>query len=282
MKARAFSLILAASALFGQSKPVTFDVASIKPHQGGNERRAPPHFLPGGRFTSAGVPLRFLIAIAYNVGFQSVRLSGGPAWINTGDSVYDIDATAAPGAFPPGMPTSVREERERQMLQALLAERFGVVVRRETKEMTAYAVVVGRNGPKLQKAKIEEKDCPNADATPTAGGVACHAITGGRGRGIHGEAISLADVSEFVENWSDRPMVDKTGIGGLFNIQTRGWLPMQPGPPPAAGAKGEDGAELADMPTLFQIFEQLGLKLEAQKLPVDVYVIERVDKPTEN
>jgi uncharacterized protein (TIGR03435 family) len=105
---------------------------------------------------------------------------------------------------------------------------------------------------------------------------------GGRGRGLHGEAVSLSDVLPYVENWTDRPIVDKTGLTGLFNIQTRGWAPLQPGPPPPAGAKGEDGQDLADQPTLFGVFEQLGLKLEAQKALVEIFVIERVEKPSEN
>ena len=92
----------------------------------------------------------------------------------------------------------------------------------------------------------------------------------------------MSDVLPYVENWADHPLVDKTGIHGLFNIQTTGWLPMQPGPPPPAGAKGEDGTELADLPTIFGLFERLGLKLESQKLPVEIFVIDRVEKPSGN
>ena len=77
-----------------------FEVASVKLHKADDNRRSMPQFLPGGRFVSTGIALRFLIAIAYNVGFQSVGLSGGPGWINSIDGVYDIEATAAPGALP--------------------------------------------------------------------------------------------------------------------------------------------------------------------------------------
>jgi len=94
--------------------------------------------------------------------------------------------------------------------------------------------------------------------------------------------VSLTDVFTYVENFTDYPIVDKTGIHGLFNVQTRGWLPSQPGPPPAPGAKAEDGGDLADLPTLFEVFNRLGLKLEAQKEPVDIFVIARVEKPTAN
>src|SRR5262249_54960236 len=142
-----------------------------------------------------------------------------------------------------------RDEKMRLMLQTLLADRFQLKIRRETKELPVYAVTVAKNGPKLEKAKIEEKDC----AEPGTPGISCHSLMGGRGRGLHGAAVSLTDVLEYVENWTDHPLVDKTGIQGLYNVQTSGWLPMQPGPPPPAGAKGEDGSDLADVPTLFTL-----------------------------
>jgi uncharacterized protein (TIGR03435 family) len=237
-----------------------------------------PQFFPGGRFTSTGVPLRFLIAVAYNVGFQSVRLSGGPQWITSMDSVYDIEATAAPGAIPAGSPSNDRDEKLRLMLQTLLADRFKLRIQRETRELPVYAVTVGKNGPKLEKAKIEEKDC----AEPGTAGVPCHTLMGGRGRGLHGAAVSLSDVLAYVENWTDHPLVDKTGIHGLYKIETSGWLPMQPGPPPPAGAKAEDGSDLADVPTLFTLFERLGLKLDSQRAPVEVFLIDHVEKPSTN
>jgi len=255
-----------------------FEAASVKPHQAGDTRRSMPQFLPGGRFVSSGVPLRMLIAVAYHVGFQSVRLTGGPDWINSMDGVYDIEATAPAGLIPAELPGKDRDEKLRLMLQNLLADRFKLNVRRETKELPAYAVVVAKNGPKLEKSKVEEKDCSETGAP----GVACHSLIGGRGRGLHGEAVSLSDVLPYVENWADHPLVDKTGIQGLYNIQTTGWLPMQPGPPPAAGAKAEDGSDLADLPTIFGLFERLGLKLEAQKIAVEIFVIEHVEKPSGN
>jgi uncharacterized protein (TIGR03435 family) len=267
------------SAASAQTAAPAFEAASVKPHPAGDTRRSAPQFLPGGRFVSAGVPLRTVIAVAYHVGSQSVRLTGGPDWIKSMDGVYDIEATAPPGLIPLGLPNKDRDDKMRLMLQNLLEDRFKLKVRRETKEMAAYAVVVAKNGPKLEKSKVEEKDCTDA-ATP---GVSCHSLIGGRGRGLHGEAVSLsADVLPYVENWADHPLVDKTAIHGLFNIQTTGWLPMQPGPPPPAGAKGEDGTELADLPTIFGLFERLGLKLESQKLPVEIFVIERVEKPSGN
>jgi uncharacterized protein (TIGR03435 family) len=268
--------------LRAQTAPRAFEVASVKPHAAGDNRHIMPQFLPGGKFTTTGIPVRMVIAIAYNVGFQSVRLSGGPDWINSMDALYDIDATPGKAGDLSGIPGNVRAERLRLMLQALLADRFQLKIRRETKEMPVYALVVGKNGPKLEKSKTEEKDCASREEGQEAPGVSCHALMGGRGRGIHGAAVTISDVTTMVENWTDRPLVNKTGIQGLFSIQTSGWVSSQPGPPPPPGAKAEDGSDLADVPTLFTVFERLGLKLESQKAPVEVFVIEHVEKPSGN
>src|SRR5438477_402425 len=158
-----------------------------------------PQFLPGGRFVSTGVPLRMVMAVAYHVGFQSVRLSGGPGWINSPEGAYDIQATAPAGVIPAGLPSKARDEQLKLMLQSLLADRFKLRIRRETKELPVYAVVVAKGGLKLEKAKVEEKDCSEA-GTP---GVPCHSLVGGRGRGLHGEAVSISDVLSYVENWTD-------------------------------------------------------------------------------
>ncbi|HWE51786.1 MAG TPA: TIGR03435 family protein [Bryobacteraceae bacterium] len=254
-----------------------FEVISVKPHNPNDTSRGAT-FLPGGRFRSVGLPLRFVIGQALGVGFQSVRLTGGPDWISSLSSVYDIEAIAASAAIPAGLSDAAREQQMRLMLQALLEDRFKLKIRRETKELPIYAVIVAKGGSKLEKAKIEEKDCPGSEVM----GIACHTFNGGRGRGIHGAAVNMADVMPFVENWADRPMVDKTRLTGLFNIQTPGWAPFQPGPIPSPGAKAEDGSDLADVPTLAELFDKLGLRMESQKDKVEIYVIEHVEKPVEN
>jgi uncharacterized protein (TIGR03435 family) len=94
--------------------------------------------------------------------------------------------------------------------------------------------------------------------------------------------VSLADVATYVENWTDRPLIDKTGIKGLYHIETTLWQPMDlRSSPPPPGAK-QDGADVADLPTIFEVFERLGLKMESQKDQVETYVIEHVEKPSEN
>ena len=269
---------LAVSAPLLRPAPLAFEVASVKANKSTDVR---PGFqvLPSGRLVITNVPLLLIVAQAYDVPFQSNRLSGGPEWLRS--DRFDIEATPPAGAIPADAPSKVRDQMIRQMLQTLLADRFKLTVRREMKEQPVYAAVVGKNGSKLEKSKLEEKDCDAVASTSTIG-TTCHSFNGGRGRGLHGQAVDISDMVTFVSNWTDRPVVDKTGLKGLFNVQTDGWLPMQTGPPPAADAKGEDGKLLADQPTIFEIFERLGLKLEPQRAPVEMFVVEHAEKPTEN
>jgi uncharacterized protein (TIGR03435 family) len=278
----AAGLVAVASQARAQSQQpsLAFEAASVKPNKSTEFRGMGWRFLPGGRFRATNLPLYAIIAIAYDLSPQSVRLSGGPNWIRS--EKYDIEAAAGAGTMPPGISAKAREDRTRLMLQALLADRFKLTVRHETKELPVYAVVAGKNGPKLQKAKIEENDCTE-EALPD-GGPPCHVINGGMGRGLHAKAVTVSDILMFVENWSDRPMVDKTGIPGLFEVDTDGWAPLRPRPvPPGAEPSAEDTA-MADptRPTLFMIFDRLGLKMESQRAPVEVFVIDHVEKPSEN
>jgi uncharacterized protein (TIGR03435 family) len=268
---------MGAIGLEGQPKPVAFEVASVKLNKA-TDRRIGMEFLPGGRLVITNVPLFIIIAHAYHVPFQSSpRLSGGPDWIRA--ERYDIEARAEKGAIPPNISSEARGQLMRSMLQTLLADRFKLAVRRDTREMAVYAVVVAKDGPKLERAKVEEKDCPEAR---TSDGFACHEFAGGQGRGLHGQAVTISDLAYYVENWAEHPVIDKTGIKGLFHIETKPWISMRPGPSPPAGAKGEDGSDVADLPTLFTVFANLGLKLEGQKAPVEVYEITHVERPVEN
>ena len=148
------------------SPPLAFEVASIKPNKSGASR-APSMILPGGRFTATNNTLRALILNAYGISASPYLLSGGPSWIDS--ETYDIDTKAEANAIPAGAPNRVLWEKTRLMLRTLLADRFHLSVRRETKEMPVYELVAARNGPKLKKAT--EQDC-------TANVMACHGFSG--------------------------------------------------------------------------------------------------------
>ncbi|HLK68264.1 MAG TPA: TIGR03435 family protein [Bryobacteraceae bacterium] len=239
---------------------------------------------PGGKLTIRGVPLYFIIARAYHVQIQSPRLSGGPDWIHS--ERYDIEAIAEKDAISADLPDAERTARMERLLQGILADRFHLKIVRQTREIPVYALVVGKGGPKLQKSKYEEKDCT---ATPAPGeeDPRCHAFNGGQGRGLHAKGATMQDTVDFVENWTDRPFLDKTGLQGLYAIETEGWIPLRPRmPSPAAPGATPSAEELAysdpATPTIFQIFERLGLKMESQKAPIEIYVIDHVERPTEN
>lgn len=136
--------------------PVAFDSASVKqPKNYMNADFRMPAFLPGGRFISTA-PLDMVIAAAYGLPYHpGVRLSGGPTWIRSGNGVYDIDARAEKAAIADDLPSDVRADSMRPMLQQLLAERFHLAVHRETRSMPVYAVTIAKSGPKLAIADVE-------------------------------------------------------------------------------------------------------------------------------
>jgi uncharacterized protein (TIGR03435 family) len=259
-----------------ESTKISFEVASVKRVTGtpaANLRTTvPPTIYPGGRFV-AKYYLYPLVAYAYNVPVN--RLSGIP---NTmGENVYDIEAT---GTIPAGLSVQARKDQIRMMLQTLLADRFKMAIHKETKEMPVYALVVARGGPKLKKADIEEKDCPDGPTAPFPQGSStpdpetCHAFYGGQGRGLHSRAVTMADLVSFVGTWTDRPLLDKTGIEGLFHIETLPWQRMD-------AAQTIDGVP-SQLPTLFQVFADLGLRMEARNGNADVYVVDHIEEPSAN
>ncbi len=262
-------------ALLRAQSPPAFEVASVKPHKPGDRHFGFPQFLPGGRFTVAGAPLQIVIAVAYNLPFQGTQLSGGPEWIRSMDSLYDIEAKADADALK-GLSSKDYAGKMRLMLQALLAERFKLTIRRDIKEQPVYVLAVGKNGPKLQKSKLEEKDC--ADPANQ-----CH-FGGGQGRGIHVKAFDMAELVVSVSNFTDRPLIDRTGLTGLYDIDTEGWVPMRQRPAPPGDDPTPESIAMADpaRPTLYMIFEKLGLKMESSKAPVELFVIDHVEKPTGN
>ncbi len=259
---------------------LTFEIASVKVNDSA-ARDGTLQFLPGGRFVARNTPLALLIATAYDLPFnRTPRLTGVP------ESAllfrYDIEARAEKGSIRPDALTKIRDGKMKMMLQSLLEDRFHLKMLREAKEQPVYAIVVASGGPKLKKSKMSEAECASG---PTGFVDGCHTIRGGIGRGIHGDAIDIADVALFVQNWTDRPVIDKTGVTDLYDIQTEGWAPMLPRPPRPDGAPatgGDAGLDDPDRQTLAQVFGQLGLKMESQRAVVDMFVVEHLEKPSEN
>ncbi len=276
---RLAACLLLATAAAAQSPG--FDVVSIKPNPSSDFRNMRMSVLPG-RLSVTALPVRVLLVYAYDVPSNpSERLAGVPDWVNR--EMFDIEAKAPSGVFPAGLPPSEVKAQMQAMVKALLADRFHLAMRAETREMPAYALLAASGGPKLEKAAIEEKDCPMGDFAAAT----CHQFNGGMGRGMHAKAVNMKDLARFVENWTDLPVVDRTGLDGLYAIETEGWAPMRlPPPPPNAipPARPSGDGDMSDpgRPTLFVVLRKLGLELKREKAPVTVYTVEHIERPAAN
>jgi uncharacterized protein (TIGR03435 family) len=242
-----------------QASPLaTFDVASVRPMSYGDDARS--HIYNPSRtseFKAVNVTLRALLEVAY--GIPETQMLSGPAWAAT--DKFDVEAKSDSKFNEQLAALSVEQGKQakRQMLQALLADRFKLGAHAETREMPVFALVIAKGGPKLVKT----------DVSGTA-------LSGGRGRiSIKGGDDALA-VLTFELSWRlGRPVIDQTGLGGRYEL-TLNWT-EDDGPSPAAAS------DVSSAPSLFTaIQEQLGLKLEPTKSPVPVLVIDHAEKPSEN
>ncbi len=291
---------------YGQTAAkLEFEVASIKaaaPQQAGRNMigiNGGPETRDPGQITYTNVPLRLLIQNAFNIkGFQLTAPN------SLDDVHFDILVKVPPGAT---------KEDVRVMLQNLLADRFGMKVHHEEKEMQAYALTVAKSGAKLK---------PSVEAPPTADGAAPSGPpgppkmdkngfpqfpAGGRGMmvmGMNGKMRmtaaqeTISQLCDFLGNQLARPVIDQTGLPAKYDFNLEfapegmmgrgGMAPPPPPPPGGGGLAGGDPGGLAGSsdpaPTLIgAIQEQLGLKLEPKKLPVDIVIVDHIEKtPTEN
>lgn len=252
---------------------LAFDVASVKPANP-ESRGVSIQITPGGGLNISNAPLREIIALAYDV--RNFQISGGPSWI--GSERFSINAKME-GAEPPPdfrrMPDGQRvqmEEQMRQRLRSLLAERFQLAVRQETKEMAAYALTVAKGGPKLKTAEGAE-DGPRGMRMQ-------------RGQ-LSAQSAAVEMLARVLSNELRRPVVDQTELKGNYDFELK-WVPEMgagggpfgdpvgpPEPPPAA-------ADTSGPSIFTAVQEQLGLKLESRKVPVVTIVIDRVEKPSAN
>lgn len=238
--------------------------------------------IPGtDRFTATNVPLRELIRFAYDV--QDVRLIGGPDWIRS--ERFDITAKAeqpfpAWGPAGPPMPLLL-------MMRTLLSDRFSLVVHQETREMPVYALIVAREdrkfGPEITPSKL---DCDSQARAGRAGPppqTNPNEPTCGMRIAPGQMLIGGTPMSQFasvLSNFVQRVVLDRTQLSGTFDFRLR-WTPdrLPQGPPPP-GAPPLPAVD-ADGPSLFAALqEQLGLKLESTRAPLEVLVIDRVEQPT--
>ena len=306
---KAFLLVLAAGAAMAQTAAPgpAFEVASVKPAAPLDRSQmlsGQMHIgmkIDAARVDIGGMSLADLIRVAYRV--KPYQLSG-PDWMTA--ERFDVLAK---------MPEGATREQVPEMLQALLAERFKLAVHRESKEHAVYALVVGKGGPKLKES------APDADAP--AGGDAPAALdvhVSGRGENtqvsissgqigtahmsmgpngimrLEAPKMNMAALADLLARFFDRPVVDLTGLKGTYHValdlsmedlrnaaRTIGML----GPGMGGGREGtrppSDAASDPGGLSIFAAVQQLGLKLEPRKEPLDLIVIDHLEKtPTEN
>ncbi len=224
----------------------TFDVASVKPT--GSED-GPSSIRPTtGLITAQNVSLRKIILGAYDIPDDRDYALVGPHWLAT--EHFDIQAR-----FPPGTPIP----QVRLMMQALLAERFKLELHHETRQLPSYALVAEKSGPKIHSVEVGQ---PRTVSGP--------------GR-LQATRIPMQKLADLLARVMGQPVTDATGLTGVFDFILE-WSPV---------ASAESLAGVSDPATGPSIFtalqEQLGLKLERRKGPVDLLVVDRMEKlPTQN
>jgi uncharacterized protein (TIGR03435 family) len=296
------TIALAAGAVCQTPPKLEFEVATVKPAGMPNPADAKSGKLrigvnvDGQRVSITFTSLKDLIATAYRVKRFQVE---GPDWMAS--QRFDIQAKLPDGATRDQMP---------EMLQALLADRFKLAFHRDSKEFPVYELVVGKNGPKLTEAAPDAIAFGGADGSAAGGQVksdnkGAMVLNGGaakiemRPSGLMHYAfakINMAAVANFLTNFVDRPVLDKTDLNGSyefgFDLSRDDIMAAARGagmaiPPPEnrsiAGAGPADAASDPSGSSLFQSVQQLGLKLEARKARIETIVVDHVEKtPTEN
>lgn len=309
-----FGTLLVAAVGLAQTQPASpsaplFEVASIKPAADLISQFTsgkPPHVgmkVDGLRVDIGAMSLADLIAAAYKI--KPYQLSG-PGWMK--ENRFDIMAR---------IPDGVSKDLVPEMLQTLLAERFKLTIRRETKDHTEYALLVGKGGSRLEEAAPDSDTPAPADGTMIdtgngpmnikSDGKGGATVNGPMGRikvsmgpeGMHYEIgkITMAKFAETLSTLTNLPVVDKTDLKGNYKVAFD--IPMAslmnvarsagfavPGAPAVAGAANAP-ADAASEPSgdnaIFEGVQKLGLKLEQRKAPLETIVVEHLEKtPTDN
>ncbi len=242
-----------------EAKP-EFEVATIKPSK--PEERFSLLVNRSGVLNTTSTSLSDLIKFAYDV--HPRQIIGAPAWVESDK----FDLTGKPDTA--GMPSM---NQMKAMIQKLLADRFGLKFHREQKELSVWAITVAKGGPKITKAEPSPTPLPGFGGPPQ-----------------FGFRVMNATIAEFASvmqaNFLEQPVVDQTELGATRYTFTLKWTPdasqrqlSGPGPEPNAPPAPDADAP----PDLFAAFQQqLGLKLQSAKAPVDAIVVDHVEKPSEN
>ncbi len=229
----------------------TFDVAVIKPSAPG-ARGGMIRQMPGGqRYSGANIPLKLIMTVAYSV--TDRQISGGPDWVAT--EPFDIEAKSE---------SRHTSEELHDMLARLIEARFQLKIRRETKQLPVYELVIDKSGSKLGEHEPRDLDYPPMGPAPD---------------GLKGTNVTMQYFALVLSRNLDRTVVDKTGLPARYDLTLHYSREGAGGPVRLNGAETPD----SDAPTSFTALrEQLGLRLVPAKGPVEFLVIEHAEKPADN
>ena len=254
------AFVLKAQEQAAAKEPLVFEIASIKP-TAPEERRGIVHQLPGNQqYEAIGAPLSLIMTIAYSV--TNRQIAGGPDWIN--NDRWTIEAKANRRGT---------SDELHDALARLIEDRFHLKVRHEKRDMSVYVLTVDKKG-----AKMPEHDAADLVHEPING-----AFENGQAH-LTGQNVMMNYFAFFLSRGLDMNVVDQTNLTGHYDLDYR-FVPEQRGGRGAGdgGGAGAPPPPAADGPDLFTALrEQLGLRLEKGKGPVDFLVVEHVEKPTEN
>jgi uncharacterized protein (TIGR03435 family) len=269
-------VLLTCGSLLAQTP--SFDVASVKALGPPEERRGgdTPMASSPSRLVYSGATLKYLLTVAYQVKQFQVT---GPAWLDS--DRFEIIAT---------MPPETPEARRDLMLQDLLADRFHVMIHREQKAFNGYALVQGKNGPKLTPAAPSDAPAPaGAPVRPTAMDankfvildrpdilVMMTPVNGSLESHLSAKQQNMSQLADLLGRQLSAPVVDETQLNGEFDFKLLF--------APALFRNGEPVSSDSAVPDIFQALpQQLGLRLESRKLSLEVVVVDQADrKPVEN
>ncbi len=263
----------------GASGPLpSFEVASIKlDHSGSPGTHI--HYR-SGRFSAAGVTVKALIQFANNV--QGFQISGEPGWANS--EKYDIEAKDFDSVVEnfPNLPPEERMGHIELCVQSLLADRLKLKLRHETRELPVYVLVIAKSGPRMKVTTpgniyLDGWKGPDGKSHPDQG------FDSEKSGEVTAQAVQMEQFARYLSRQVGRTVLDQTGLRDNFDFKLK-WSPDE-NRAAMSDAPGAEAVPISDSsgPSIFTALqEQLGLKLEATKGPVEVLVIEHVERPTEN
>jgi len=281
--------VIGAPAIRAQSQPdFKYDVASIrlsKPRTDGGVFFTGMKDTPDG-LVATNAPLLYLIQSAYGV--DRYQISGAPSWLTS--ELYDVDAKMDSSVVDAFQKLSSDEQKSvrRKMLQALLADRMKLAVHSDPKEAPVFSLVIAKSGPKLQESKPSRASTNGASGSaggfPSGMGMTMGSEDGMSTATFHDTPTSY--VALWLQAQMRSPVLDKTGLTGIYNFKLK-WTRVrsQSAVPPGNSANGQAPVAASDSigPTLLEALQdQLGLKLESGKGPVEAIVIDHIEKPSGN